>query len=107
MYNMDNLPSHHLPLRLVIVLSICVGGLVAHFFAESISPAVQVQTNTFEMVGHGGYFDHAYDNDEDSFVIPCLFEAENPHTIIHIALPDSLDFLSFSASPVFPPPKAS
>jgi hypothetical protein len=101
---MDEIPARSLPLRFILILLICLGSLLVHFFAESLGPAAQ--SFAMEWVDHGENNDLTHEIGEDSFVFPRFASLENPQDLIRFACEESLGFSSFASLPLLPPPIA-
>jgi hypothetical protein len=101
---MAEIPGRPVPLRFVLILSICLGCLLVHFFADTLGPAAQ--SFAMEWIEDGEKDAPTHAAGEDAFVLPELSSLENPQRSIRIACPESLGFSSFAFLPILPPPIA-
>jgi hypothetical protein len=99
---MDEIPARSLPLRFILILLICLGSLIVHFFADAFGPAGQ--SFATEWIDHGENDGSIHEIGEDIFVFPEFIGLENPQASVRIACEEYLGFSSFAHLPLLPPP---
>jgi hypothetical protein len=92
-------------LRLVLILSVCLGSLLIHFFTESFD-RITGQYFAMEWIEHGEKDGPTHEAGEDTFVLPEFFRPVEQQGGIRIVYPDSPVIPSFSSIPLLPPPIA-
>jgi hypothetical protein len=102
---MDKVSPDYLPLRILVILSICVCSLVMHFVAESLGPVAW--SAAFEILEDRGDFDSDHDDTEDDFALPDLVNPGHSNAFTRMVLQADMTFLSFFSPPIFPLPKQS
>jgi len=102
---MDKPSAPPAPFRFVLILSLCLGSLLVHFFAESFG-LMTGQSFAMEWMEHGEKGDPTQTADEDAVILPNFFCLEYPQLSIRIASPESLGNSSFAFLPILPPPIA-
>jgi hypothetical protein len=92
----------HLPSTLLIILALCAFGLIIHFVAESLEPAMPMVV--LEITGQGGHSHPVCEEPEDDFVFPPSEAAYSRSYFIPIIAGTIAELSSRSISPLLPPP---
>jgi hypothetical protein len=93
-----------LPLRVILVLVICICSLAVHFIAEGLSP-VDGQT-VFELTAQGGHAHPVHEHSEDYFVFSSLGRLHVEHLPTWPVSQAPARSLSVLISPLLPPPNS-
>jgi hypothetical protein len=102
---MVEIPAGAFPLRILLILAICLGGLLVHFCVESLTQAAQPFSVEWN---EDGETDRAtLDSVEEPFILPERFAVNILHCSIRVVCPESLVCASFAFQPLLPPPIAS
>jgi hypothetical protein len=96
------IPARSVPLRMVLVLSICLAGLLVHFYAENLAPAAQ--PFGMEWIGSGETERQSHDTGEDLFILPEFTGLKTLQNSIRAIYPEALVFSSIPFRPLLPPP---
>jgi hypothetical protein len=91
-------------LRLLVILTICSGCLLAHFVAEDLAPIVHV--SGLGLAGQGGWSHLICENCDEHFVFPSPTGMPAEHPIIQPEKLVVMDVPSFANSPLLPPPNS-
>jgi hypothetical protein len=105
MCKMDELPRRSASLHFVMLLSVCLGVILVHFFAESLD-LMTGQSISTEWLDHEDKGDPTHAAGEESFVFPISARLEIPQTCIRHTCPDSPAYSSLASLPLLPPPIA-
>src|SRR5512137_1370771 len=100
MCNKDNATS----LRLLVILTICTGCLLAHFVAEDLAPVVNVSGPG--LAGQGGWSHMICENCDEHFIFPSPTGMPAEHPIIQPEILVMMDVPFFANSPLLPPPNS-
>jgi hypothetical protein len=91
-----------LPLRVVLILAVCICGLAVHFVAEGLSPVAGAPG--FDLAAQGGQTHLVHEHCEDNFVFLSPTRLTVEHVVMHLASPAATGAFSISISPLLPPP---
>jgi hypothetical protein len=100
MYNKDKAAS----LRLLVILILCTGCLLAHFVAEDLAPIVN--GSGLGSAGLGGWSHLICENCEENFILPSPTGMPAEHPIVQPEILVVMDVPSFANSPLKPPPNS-
>ena len=105
MCNTDEWPAWTVPLRVALILSICMGSLLVHFFGGSLG--LTALSTTLEWIDDGEKDDPNHTTGEVAFILPKFSGPENPRFSLRIACPEASAFSSLAFLPLLPPPITS
>jgi hypothetical protein len=98
------IPARSVPLRAVLLLSICLTGLLVHFCAENLAPSAP--PFGMDWIGSGGTDAQSHDSGEDLFILPEYTGQKILQNSIRATCPAALVFSSIPFRPLLPPPIA-
>ena len=105
MSRMVEIPAGAFPLRILLILAVCLGGLLLYFSLESFTQAAQ--PFSVEWNEDGETDPATLDSVEEPFILPERFDVDILHCSIRVIYPESLVCESFAFQPLLPPPIAS
>lgn len=91
-------------LRLLVILTICTGCLLAHFVAEDLAPVVNV--SGLGLTGQVGWSHLICENCDENFIFPSPTGMPAEHPNIQLEILVVMDGPSFANSPLLPPPNS-
>jgi hypothetical protein len=86
----------------VLFLSLCLAGLLVHFFAPNLLPPAPAFGA--EWIDTGGNDAASHASGGDAFILPEFSSLENPLHPLRLACPKLLVVASFPPLPLLPPP---
>ena len=102
MCNMDEIRTRIVPIRLVLILTICLSSLATHFLAECNGQ--NPHAITLELIDDGRSDNPDHSAGVDSFILPESSERMDPQSQLRIACPARSVFASLASLPLLPPP---
>jgi hypothetical protein len=103
MCNLDENPARSAPVRVILILSICLGGLILHSFAGNPGMPSQSVT-TMNWIDEGEKDDPSHMTGEDTFILPEYSDQVNPQSSIRVLSPELHVYCSVAFLPIVPPP---
>ncbi len=98
------IPARLVPLRVILILSICITCLVVHFCGENLAQSAHAFSP--ELTISGEMDDKNHDSGDDSYVLPEITILKIIGNSIRVICPVSLVFSKISFRPLYPPPIA-
>jgi len=92
------------PIRVFLVITICVCSMAIHYIGEGLLlPGVQLGS---EIAGEGGSFHSSHGDSEDNFVFPSITPMQAETLVFHPHPTISTAAFTYCISPLLPPPNS-